>query len=157
MSLFELPQHDRHLCSQMTGVGGILSGWRQRLDPWVKKILRRRKWQPTPGKFHGQMSLTSHSLWSCREMDMTEAHMCTSMAVSLAGSLVISLKLLTVAWLTLALTVLTSHWEHSWLSRGPHIRASGKVLPQGYMWYVYSSMEPASMPVVSPGWGWYSL
>ena len=34
---------------------------RCRLDPWVRKISWRRKWQPTPallpGKFHGQRSL----------------------------------------------------------------------------------------------------
>ena len=38
-------------------------------DPWVGKILWRRKWQPTPvllpGKFHGR-SLVGHSPWGCR-------------------------------------------------------------------------------------------
>ena len=33
------------------------------LDPWIKKILQSRKWQPTPvflpGKYHGQRSLHS--------------------------------------------------------------------------------------------------
>ena len=33
------------------------------IDPWVRKICRRRKWQPTPvlvpGKSHGQNSLAS--------------------------------------------------------------------------------------------------
>ena len=37
----------------------------------------RRKWQPTPvflpGKSHGQRSLVGCSLWSCTELDMTEA------------------------------------------------------------------------------------
>ena len=40
------------------------------LDPWVRKILWRRKWQPTPvflpGEFHEQRSLTGHSPWSHR-------------------------------------------------------------------------------------------
>jgi len=35
------------------------------LDPWVRKIPCRRKWQPTPvllpGKSHGQRSLASYS------------------------------------------------------------------------------------------------
>jgi len=35
--------------------------WRCGFDPWVGKILCRRKWQPTPvflsGKSHGQRSL----------------------------------------------------------------------------------------------------
>ena len=34
-------------------------------DPWVKKILWRRKWQPTPvfllGESHGQRSLVGYS------------------------------------------------------------------------------------------------
>ena len=34
---------------------------RHEFDPWVRKILWSRKWQPTavflPGKFHGQRSL----------------------------------------------------------------------------------------------------
>ena len=38
---------------------------RHRFDPWVKKISRRRKWQPTPvflaGKCHGQRSLAGYS------------------------------------------------------------------------------------------------
>ena len=36
-------------------------------DPWVGKMPRRRKWQPTPvflpGKSHGQRSLAEYSLW----------------------------------------------------------------------------------------------
>ena len=36
-------------------------------DPWVEKILWRRKWQPTPvflpGKFHGQRSQVGYSPW----------------------------------------------------------------------------------------------
>ena len=43
-------------------------------DPWVRKILWRRKWQPTPisvpGESHGQRSLAGHR--GHREWDMTE-------------------------------------------------------------------------------------
>ena len=39
---------------------------RHRFYPWVRKIPRRRKWQPTPiflpGKSHGQRSLAGYSL-----------------------------------------------------------------------------------------------
>uniref|UniRef100_A0AC11EVT6 Uncharacterized protein n=1 Tax=Ovis aries TaxID=9940 RepID=A0AC11EVT6_SHEEP len=39
-------------------------------SPWVWRIPRRRKWQPTsgfwPGKFHGQRSLVSYSPWGCK-------------------------------------------------------------------------------------------
>ena len=43
---------------------------------WVRKILWRRKWQPTPvylpGKSHGQRSLAGYSPWSCKESNTTE-------------------------------------------------------------------------------------
>ena len=44
-------------------------------NPWVVKILWRRKWQPTPvflpGKPHGQ-SLAGYSPWGHKESDTTE-------------------------------------------------------------------------------------
>ena len=47
---------------------------RCRFDPWVGKILWRRKWQSTPvflpGKSHRQRSLAGHSPWGHRESDM---------------------------------------------------------------------------------------
>ena len=49
---------------------------RHRFDPWVRKILWRRKWQSTPvflpGKFQGQRSLVGYSPWGCKELDTTE-------------------------------------------------------------------------------------
>ena len=40
---------------------------RREFDPWVGKMLWRRKWQPTPvflsRKSHGQRSLAGYSLW----------------------------------------------------------------------------------------------
>ena len=45
-------------------------------DPWVGKILWRRKRQSTPvllpGKSHGQRSLVGYSAWHRKESDMTE-------------------------------------------------------------------------------------
>ena len=45
-------------------------------DPWVRKILWRRKWQRTPvllpGKSHGQRSLVGYSPWGREESDTTE-------------------------------------------------------------------------------------
>ena len=45
-------------------------------DPWLGKIPRSRKWQPTsvflPRKFHRQRRLTGYSPWGCKESDMTE-------------------------------------------------------------------------------------
>ena len=49
---------------------------RLRFDPWVGKILWRRKWQPAPvflpGKFHRQRSLAGYRPWGHKELDITE-------------------------------------------------------------------------------------
>ena len=46
---------------------------RHGFDPWVRKSLWRRKWQPTPGLLpggsHGQTSLVGYSPWGCKESD----------------------------------------------------------------------------------------
>ena len=43
---------------------------RHGFDPWVRKILWRRKWQPTavflPGESQGQRSLVGYSPWGCK-------------------------------------------------------------------------------------------
>ena len=45
-------------------------------NPWVGKIPRRRKWQPTPiflpGESHGQRSLVGYGPWGHKESDTTE-------------------------------------------------------------------------------------
>ena len=50
--------------------------WETWVDPQVKKIPWRRKWQPTPvflpGEFHGQRSLVGCSPWGCKELDTAE-------------------------------------------------------------------------------------
>ena len=58
------------------GCSGKESTWRcrrckaHRLNPWVRKVPQRRKWQPTavfsPRKFHGQRSLVAYSPWGRR-------------------------------------------------------------------------------------------
>ena len=49
---------------------------RHRFDPWVRKIPRRRTWQPTPvflpGESHGQRSLTDHSPQGRKKSDTTQ-------------------------------------------------------------------------------------
>ena len=46
------------------------------IDPWVRKIPWRRKWQPTPaflpGESHGQRSLAGYGPLGPKELDMTE-------------------------------------------------------------------------------------
>ena len=45
-------------------------------DSWVRKIPRRRAWQPTPvflpGESHGQRSLVGYGPWGCKESDTIE-------------------------------------------------------------------------------------
>ena len=72
------------MCLQhLTGLPWWLSGKesahrrrRHRFNPWVRKILWRMKWQPTPvflpGKSQGQRSLVNYSPWGCKESDMTK-------------------------------------------------------------------------------------
>ena len=49
---------------------------RHRFDPWVRKIPRRRAWQPTPvllpEESHGERSLVGYSPWGRKELDTTE-------------------------------------------------------------------------------------
>ena len=49
---------------------------RPEFNPWVRKILWRRKWHPTPvllpGKSHGWRSMVGYSLWGREESDTTE-------------------------------------------------------------------------------------
>ena len=54
----------------------LLRVWETWFDPWVGKILWRRKWQPTPlllpGKSHGQRSMVGYSPRGRKELDMTD-------------------------------------------------------------------------------------
>ena len=58
-------------------------------DPWVGKILWRRKWQLTPvllpGKPHGR-SLVGYSPWGCKESDTTEQLYLLSQSYGFSGS-----------------------------------------------------------------------
>ena len=46
------------------------------INPWIRKMPWRRKWQPTPvflpGELHGQKSLAGYSPWTCKESDTSE-------------------------------------------------------------------------------------
>ena len=57
-------------CRLPRGLSGKESACQRRrpqFDPWVGKILWRRKWQPSPvflsGEFHGQKRLAGYSPW----------------------------------------------------------------------------------------------
>ena len=49
-----------------------LQGRRPRFNPWVRKILWRREWVPTPvflpGEFHGQRNLACYGPWGQRSL-----------------------------------------------------------------------------------------
>ena len=58
---------------------------RHRFDPWIRKTLWKRKWQPTPvflpGKSSGQRSLAGHSPWDHRVGRNTHPNFKTSSSV----------------------------------------------------------------------------
>ena len=63
----------------LSGKASTCQCWRHRrhgFDPWVGKILWRRKWQPTPvflpGESHGWRSLVDYSPKGRKESDTTE-------------------------------------------------------------------------------------
>ena len=73
------------LCTDILGFPGSTSGKelachgrlkRPEFNPWVGKIPRRKKWQPTllflPGKSYGQRSLVPFCPWHCKGSDPTE-------------------------------------------------------------------------------------
>ena len=67
-------------------------------NPWVGKIPRRRKRQPTPvsllGEFHGQRSLAGYSSQGCKQSDTTKylTYSCTGQTQVLSGSAIATLK-----------------------------------------------------------------
>ena len=65
---------------------------RCRLNPWVRKIPWRRKWQPTPvflpGETHGQRSLMGYSPWGRKRVGpdlVTTQHLLTNSVVIVSG------------------------------------------------------------------------
>ena len=62
-----------------------------RLDPWVRTISWRRKWQPPPvflpGRFHGQRSLGGCSPWGHRESDRAEHEQDSQLSPTCVGSI----------------------------------------------------------------------
>ena len=54
---------------------------RHRLDIWVRKVLWRRKWQPTPvflpGEFYGQRSMAEYSPWHVKSQTWLSNWACT--------------------------------------------------------------------------------
>ena len=57
-------------------IKNLLQCRRPGFDPWVRKVLWRRQWHPTPvllpGRSHGRRSLVGCSPWGREESDTTE-------------------------------------------------------------------------------------
>ena len=76
--------------------------WRRHgFNPWVRKILWRKKWQPTPaflpGKSHGQRNLADYSPWGHKNQTwLSDQTIATTPTSSLSFMLPRNLR---VAWL----------------------------------------------------------
>ena len=86
---------------------------RPMFDPWVRKILWRRKQQPTPlflpRKSHGWRSLAGYSPWSHKESDRTEwLHFQVTMSIKWVNTPAKSLYMLNKCWLPSSITNTTT-------------------------------------------------
>ena len=70
----------RGLCKWLCGKESACQRRRCLFNPWVRKILWRRKWQPNPvflpGESHGQRHFMGYSPQGLKELGVTE-HACT--------------------------------------------------------------------------------
>ena len=69
IAIFRLPRW-------LSGKESACQRKRPGFNPWVRKIPRRKKWQPTPaflsGKSHGQRNLVGYNPYNHKELDTTE-------------------------------------------------------------------------------------
>ena len=78
MFLKEINPRDDEICliGGATGQEHTCQCRKGMFDPWIGKMLWRRKWQPTPvfllGKYHGQRNLIGYSPWGHKQADTTE-------------------------------------------------------------------------------------
>ena len=74
---------------QSSGTESACEFGRRGLDPWVKKIPWRRKWQPIPvflpEKFYGQRSLAGYSPWDHKESGYNRAHTSIQLLISIVA------------------------------------------------------------------------
>jgi len=73
-SICRVPSKENGLLWWLSGKESISQFRRHKFNPWIRKILWRRKWQPTPvflpGKSHEQRSLMGYRPWG-HESNMT--------------------------------------------------------------------------------------
>ena len=108
-------------------VKNLVACRRPRFSPWVRKIPRRRVWQPTPEflprESHGQRSLVGYSPLGLKESDMTErlththtlTHNITLRAVSGVSC---GWCMHTTLWVCVLSEIATSWLIHSFCSAG---------------------------------------
>ena len=115
LSSFDGSCSDRGLPTWLTGRESAFQDRRHRFDPWVRKILWRRKWQPTlvslPGKSHEQRTLVSYSPWGRKMLDTTD-HTCIlsyrcEMIFQTVGLICISLMVIDIEHLFMYLLVIS--------------------------------------------------
>ena len=104
--------------SRMTEMVKSLPAMRETwFNPWVRKTLWRRKWQPTPvllpGKSHGQRILVGYSRWGHKELDMTECSLFYTMISGIFPNFPYILLLLTKIPLMFALCFIDHSWRQS--------------------------------------------
>ena len=116
-----------------------------RFDPWVKKILWRREWQPTPvfmpGEFHGQRTLVGYSPWLHRELEMTEQLTLTFHFVCVCVCVCVCEHAHNCAWLSAILWTIS---HQAPLSMGFSRQEYWSVLP-------FPSPEDLLDPEIEPG------
>ena len=75
---WELAQVVKNQPADAGSPDSIPRSWRCCFNPWVSKIIWRRKWKPTavflPGKFHRQKSLVGYSPWRSQRVLHDWAH-----------------------------------------------------------------------------------
>ena len=83
--------------------------WETHISSWVRKILWRRKWQPTPvllpGKSHGWRSMVGFSPWGHKEWDMTEQlhiHFVNMVYHKIKAHLIMMYDLIICCWILFA-------------------------------------------------------
>ena len=100
------------------------------LNSWVRKILWRRKWQPTaaflPGKPHGQRRLIGFSPWGRKESDMTER---LHFSLRLVITFLPRSKSLLISWLQSPSAVLFSSVQFSHSDVSDSLRPMNRSTP----------------------------
>ena len=91
---------------------------RYRFDPWVRKVVCRRKWLPSPvflpGELLGQKSLVGCSPWGCKELDTAE-QLTLYLVKDIYSAFFFSVELLSLKIFVLSLVSVAKAWEEPYV------------------------------------------